>query len=88
MHSLSEERKIILILSDGEPDNLDETINALKIAGEQGYEVYGVGIETTAMSRLLPGNFSRVINDFNELAPAMFSMLQDTLTHKNQGRRI
>lgn len=84
-HSLSEERKIILILSDGEPDNSDETVNALKIAGEQGYEVYGVGIETTAMSRLLPGNFSQAVNDLNELAPAMFSMLQGAFTHKTQG---
>lgn len=85
MHSLPEERKIILILSDGEPDNFDEAVNALKVAREQGYEVYGIGIETTAMSRLLPGSRSQGISDLNSLPPAMFSMLQDAFIHKKGG---
>lgn len=85
MHPLSEERKIILILSDGEPDNFDETVDALKMIREQGYEAYGIGIETVAMSRLLPGKLSRTIKDLNELAPAMFTILQDAFIHQNQG---
>lgn len=82
MHTLPEERKILLILSDGDPDNFNETVNALKAAREQQYEVYGIGMETTAMSRLLPGNLSREICDIKDLASAMFDILRNALVNK------
>lgn len=85
MRNLPEERRIILVLSDGDPDSIPETQNAIKAAREQGHEIYGIGIETTAFSRLLPGNLSRAINNLSELAPAMFEMLQNALIPTKQG---
>lgn len=85
LHNLPEERRIILILSDGDPDSIPETQNAIRAAHEQGHEVYGIGIETTAFSRLLPGNLSRAINNLNDLAPAMFELLQHALIPSRQG---
>ena len=85
MHNLPEERRIILVLSDGDPDSIPETQNAIKAAREQDHEVYGIGIETTAFSRLLPGKLSRAINNLSELAPAMFEMLQNALIPTKQG---
>lgn len=77
--SLKENRKLIVILSDGEPDNADETRNAIQACHAQGMEVYGIGIQTTAMRRLLPEQQTRVICDLNELTPAMFDLLRTTL---------
>lgn len=77
-------RKIILIISDGVPDNIDETKNAIAAHRSHGHEVYGVGIENRALEQLLDGKYARTIYDLNELAPAMFNMLRATLL-KGQG---
>lgn len=79
MQPLNEVRKIILILSDGYPDNLEPTKEALKAIYSNGFEVYGIGIETSAMSRLLPEGKNRSIYDLHELAPAVFELLRPAL---------
>lgn len=76
--SLEEERKIILILTDGTPDAVTPCHDALKQAERLGVEVYGIGIKSNAVNQLLPQH-SRVIADLPELAPAMFEMLQAAL---------
>ena len=75
---LSESRKIILIISDGEPDNYAATKKAIQIAHGIGHEVYGIGIDCDSMERLLPEK-SKSISNIHELAPALFGMLQKTL---------
>ena len=76
--SLEEERKIILILTDGTPDATLPCLHAFRQAERLGVEVYGIGIKSNAVNQLLPQH-SRVIADLPELAPAMFEMLQAAL---------
>lgn len=76
--ALEEERKIILVLTDGAPDTLAPCLCAFKQAERLGVEVYGIGINTAIINRLLPGR-NRVITALPELAPAMFEILQTAL---------
>lgn len=73
-----EDRKITLILTDGVPDAVPPCEYVLRQAERLGVEIYGIGIKSNAVSRLLP-NRSRVIATLPELAPAMFEMLQTAL---------
>ncbi len=78
IHFLAEQRKIILLVTDGEPDSDEAAIEAINAASRFGYEVYGIGIANPSILGLLPET-SKVIHDIHELAPAMFGILQKTL---------
>lgn len=75
---LPEARKIILLISDGEPDRIAATEKAVQAAQVTGHEICGIGIDCSGMQRLLPQT-SQIIRNVSDLAPAMFRMLQDTL---------
>ena len=81
MLPLKEERKIILILSDGMPDSVTATKHALNNAKTLGFEVMGLGIQDNNLDVLLPplGMQSRTIHNLPDLTPAMFGMLQEAL---------
>lgn len=85
--ALKETRKVLLILSDGEPDSVEEAKAALHTCLTHGIEVYGIGIQDKAIRALLSGKKARVIYDLNELAPAMFELLQTGLLNAHRGRR-
>ncbi len=87
LHSMTESRKIVVLISDGEPDDLKLTQTAIRAIKDLGMEVYGIGIHTISIQTLLPGKGSRVINDIAELAPSMFAILHDALIHK-QGENV
>ena len=78
MLPLRESRKIVLILTDGEPDEVTPCLAAIRQAERMGMEVLGIGIQHTAIKELLP-NSSRIIYALPDLAPAMFDMLQSSL---------
>ena len=78
MASLNEERKIILLLTDGDPNEYDIVKNALATAQSCGFEVYGIGIGVESLSALMPETSCNIQN-IQELAPAMFGMLQTSL---------
>jgi len=78
MLTLKEQRKIILIITDGVPDSTHAATHAVNVAQKLGFEVYGLGIRDAHIAHLLP-QASRVINDFPDLAPTMFDMLQAAL---------
>lgn len=78
LHAQAEDRKITLILTDGVPDAVPPCKYALRQAERLGVEIYGIGIKSNAVSQLLPQH-SRVITTLQELAPAMFEMLQTAL---------
>lgn len=84
---LPEVRKIILLLTDGDPDSVSAAQNVLKTAQDLGFEVYAVGIQSTAIASLLPTS-SKTISTLNELAPAMFDLLQQALVSKDQRRGV
>lgn len=79
MRPLQEKRKILLIVSDGAPDNLDEAQNAIAGHIAQRHEVFGIGICTEAMKKVIGERNSSAIYDLRELAPAMFTLLQNNL---------
>jgi len=78
MLPLTESRKIILILTDGDPDSSSIALSAIEDGKRFGTEIYGLGILSESITKLLP-NHSRTINDLLELAPAMFGMLRGAL---------
>ena len=75
---LREQRKIILIITDGVPDSTHAATHAVNVAQKLGFEVNGLGIRDEHIAHLLP-QASRVINDLLDLAPTMFDMLQAAL---------
>jgi cobalamin biosynthesis protein CobT len=79
-----EARKIIFVLSDGEPcggghylnEHLNEVVKRLTRAG---IEVYGIGIQTTAVRKFYNaanGSDHIVVNDLNTLAADVFRLLR------------
>ncbi|MBI9113195.1 hypothetical protein [Maridesulfovibrio ferrireducens] len=78
MLPLPEKRKIILCITDGVPGNLPNAQKAIKDGSQNGFEIYGLGINSEAVFNLFPGK-SRVITELTDLAPAMFDLLQDSL---------
>jgi len=77
-YPLSEKRKMILIVTDGNPDSLENSRLAIELGNELGFEFYGIGIEDQHIMSLLPES-SCVIKKIEELAPAMFGLLQNAL---------
>ncbi len=75
---LREQRKIILIITDGVPDSTHAATHAVNVAQKLGFEMYGLGIHDEHIVKLLPQT-SRVINDLPDLAPTIFDLLQDAL---------
>ncbi|WP_297891293.1 VWA domain-containing protein [uncultured Desulfovibrio sp.] len=78
MLPLKEQRKMILVITDGMPDNPLAAKNAIGVAQKLGFEIYGLGIRDEHIMHLLPHS-SRVVNDLPDLVPAMFAMLQEAL---------
>ena len=78
MLPLKERRKMILVITDGMPDNQLAANNAIGVAQKLGFEVYGLGIRDEHITHLLP-HTSKVVNDLPDLVPAMFAMLQAAL---------
>ena len=83
MLPLKEKRKLILIITDGDPDSADCATQAIKQGLLAGFEIYGVGITSSAIMSLLPGG-SVVVNAVMDLAPAMFSLLQHGIFSDHQ----
>ena len=81
MAPLKQKRKIILILTDGEPDYIDNTKTAIGEALRLGYEIYGLGLDSNDIKRLLPGR-SAVIKQLADLPQAMFGLLGAAITGK------
>ena len=68
MLPLKEQRKMIVVITDGMPDNPLAANNAIGMAQKIGFEVYGIGIRNEHITFLLP-HTSRVVNDLPDLVP-------------------
>ena len=77
-----EHRKIVLVVTDGYPDDPETTKETITVAQRMGMEVLGIGINTPIISSIIP--VSETIADIRELAPAMFRLLQLTMTEKRR----
>ncbi len=74
-----EKRKLILILTDGEPNNMPNTQAAIREAHRQGLELYGLGLRNDSIKRLLPGR-SLVIHNLQELPQTIFKLLGQAMS--------
>ncbi|WP_298069249.1 VWA domain-containing protein [uncultured Mailhella sp.] len=74
---LRNSRKIILIITDGEPDHFDTASETITTAQKMGMEVMAIGINAPLIGNLVA--LSENILTSDELAPAMFRLLQQTL---------
>jgi len=83
MLPLTERRKLILVITDGDPDSADCANQAIKQGLLAGFEIYGVGITSSAIMSLLSGR-SVVVNAVTDLAPTMFALLQHGIFSDSQ----
>ena len=75
-----EERKILFVVTDGDPDDMDDCIKTIYDLRQGGIEVYGIGIDVREkMMSDLFGNKHVCIEHVGELAEATFSLLETTL---------
>ena len=77
-----EHRKVVLMVTDGYPDEPETANETIMVAQRMGIEVLGIGIDAPAIISMIPG--SENITDIRELAPAMFRLLQHTMTEKRR----
>lgn len=75
-----EERKILFVVTDGAPDQLQDCVELIKDLRQGGIEIYGIGmgLDSKLMSYLF-GNDYVLINGVNELAAATFTLLERTV---------
>jgi Mg-chelatase subunit ChlD len=74
-----EPRKMLVVLTDGEPDCGPTSIAAISVSHRMGIEVYGLGIQTASVERYFTN--SQVINDVNDLPTALFGLLRSRLSN-------
>ena len=77
-----EHRKIVLVVTDGYPDDPETAKETIVAANRMGIEVLGIGINAPIISSIIP--VSETITDIRELAPAMFRLLQQPLLKKRR----
>jgi len=72
-----EERKILLVITDGAPYEMALCQDVIKRLNQSGIEVLGLGIDTDSITKLIPN--SRCIQSVDELASSMFDMFKAQL---------
>ncbi len=78
LQAQQERRKLLLIITDGKPDDMAQARQAIATAMAMGVEVIGLGILSPNVHELLPGR-AQDITDLRDLAPAMIGMLEHNL---------
>lgn len=73
----SEPRKILIVITDGHPDDFDSAADVLARMRASGIETLGIGIHTGIQPKLIPE--SRQIDAAGELAGALFDLLERKL---------
>lgn len=74
---LTEHRKILLILTDGDPDSREEAKEAIKEAIDLNIEVVCLGIEDVAHPEIFP--MYEIVKDVNDLPSKAFSLFEQLL---------
>lgn len=72
-----EERKMLIVVTDGEPDDMQMAKAMLERFAHSGVEVIGIGIDTTSVEHLFP--VSTVIKSVSDLSGALFNLLTTTM---------
>ena len=72
-----ERRKLLIVLTDGSPDDFRTAMDVIDTAERLGIEVCGIGIDARAVTKLF--SKSAVIRTVEELPKALFGLLTLTL---------
>ena len=78
-----EQRKMLLVLTDGQPHDMNATQKAIETASKIGLEVYGLGMLDRSIGDFLLDT-SRVICRLEKLPAMLFELLHDVLTRKSR----
>jgi cobaltochelatase CobT len=76
----TETRHIILVVTDGQPNNVKSATETVRLCWAGGFEVYGIGIQVPNIGQVFPR--SQCIGSVEELARAMFDLLQSAVTRR------
>lgn len=71
------QRHIVIVISDGIPDSVEQARTAIAAAQSRGIEMFGIGISLEFIKSLIPN--SVVIEDPSELLGAVFKMFEKAL---------
>jgi len=72
-----EERKILMLVTDGDPDNMPSAKQVAGLIERSGIELYGIGLGTNAIRQVCQK--SGVIMNANDLAPAILTALAERM---------
>jgi hypothetical protein len=81
---LLESRKVLIILTDGEPDSVTSAQNAINVAVNSGIEVVGLALRDDSLLSLLPKENCSLIAKSQDIAPAFFSILERLLIKRRK----
>jgi uncharacterized protein YegL len=81
MACLSRTRKIVFILTDGEPDSRSNAETAIQEAKRAGLEFYGLGLGGESVMTLMPGK-SVVIDNVSDLTRSLYRLLGRVISQK------
>lgn len=73
-----EARKVLLVVTDGDPDAMSSTKWVIDLARRSGAEILGIGIYTDAI-RVFGQQWANNISDIEELPAAMIGMLESIM---------
>lgn len=73
-----EERKMLIVVSDGDPDNAAACHSIIDLCKGSGIEPIGIGVESTAVASLFDKNI--VIKDAAALQRTLFKLMERSLT--------
>nr|WP_067286923.1 VWA domain-containing protein [Marinobacterium profundum] len=72
-----EKRKLMIVLTDGEPDDWNAAHDIVNRCQRSGFELLGIGIQTRSVERFFPS--SLVINDLKDLKCELFNVTKNLL---------
>jgi nitric oxide reductase activation protein len=75
-----EPRRLLVVLTDGEPNDVEATQEIIEKCRSVGMEVYGVGIMDNRVIPVFGKQFSTVVNTIGELPERMFRLLANCLS--------
>ena len=79
-----EERKILILLTDGDPDNLVTTREMIALCKRSQIEVIGLSIGSDYLERFLDSGCYHVVNSESEIVNGYFSILQQLLVTRGK----
>ena len=77
-----EHRKIVLVVTDGYPDDPESDKVTITEVQWMGMEVLGTGIDTPFISSIIP--CAETITDIHKITPTMFRFLQYAMTERRK----